>query len=284
MLIRARPDSQTCEVFVHRSAPDHQLTIEVRQKEVGKPDLIKMRHVGSLPYALPTLPVPTPPAPAGPPIHGMAILVQNAAKGVRAYSGATASTEGEALDNNLVVNFQSSRFHDGRVADVDPLSSRPSILLNDGVFYVADKTDPNDTVELSKVGSPVGTQPLKLAQVASLIGANIYLDNGDSVLVRWRPQGLPETLELTKPAAGSGISYEIYIINDPLFESTSSTVPVHDEFKEYYKILLALSLIQPGTPPDQFPLDDQFRLTIIPAGPLKKGSTRIPCMPGIIDP
>lgn len=281
MLIRARPDSQTCEVFVHRGAPDHQLTIEVRQKQAGKPDLIKMRHGGPLPYALPTLPVPPPPTPAGPPIHGLVIQVQTAPKGVRAFNGVTPSTEGAALDNGTVINFQSTRFHDGHVADVDALGGRPSILLNDAVFYTADKTDPTGKIELSRVGSPVGTPPVPLLPIASLIGANIYLDNDDSVQVRWQSQGLPEVLELKKPAAG--ISYEIYIINDPLFESTSSSVPVHDEFKEYYKILLATPT-SPGAMPDQFPLADQFRLKITPAGPLHKGSTTIPCMPGIIDP
>jgi hypothetical protein len=281
MLIRPRPNSETCEVFVHRSAPDHQLTIEVRQKQQpGKPDLIMMRHVGPLPYALSTLPPPTPPTPAGPLIHGMIIQVETAPKGVQAYNGNTESTEGAALDDNTVVNFQSDRFHDGHVAGVDQLGGRPSILLNDGVFYTADKTIGD--IELTRVGDPPGTST-HLSQIASLIGANIYLDDGDSVLVRFQAQGLLEQVNLNKQ---SGISYEIYIINDPLFESDSPNVPAHDEFKEYYKILLATPppTSPTGTPPDQFPLADQFRLKITPKGRPHRGSTRTPCMSGIIDP
>jgi len=281
MLLRAAPDSQTCEAFVHRSAPDHQLTIEVRQKQAGKPDQIRMRHVGPLMYALATLPPSPPPAPQ---IHGMVIQVQTAPKGVRAYNGLIASTEGDAVGGKAI-NFQDNLLHDGRVAGVDLLGGRPSILLNDGVFYTADKTDPADVIELTRVGASAGTSSVFLQPIASLIGANIYLDDGDRVLVRFQAQGLPEQVDLIKRPAASGISYEIYIINDPLFESTSPSVPPHDEFKEYYKILLATppSGSPPGTLPDQFPLADQFRLKITPADP-HRGSTRTPCMSGIIDP
>src|SRR5215216_1909422 len=94
MVLEPTKDGKTCEVFVHRSAPNHQLTIEVRQKQAGKPDLIKMRHVGPLPYALPTLGA----APGDPPIHGMTITVNKQPKGIKAYKpDGNPSTQGEGL-------------------------------------------------------------------------------------------------------------------------------------------------------------------------------------------
>lgn len=260
MIIQPSADGQSCEVFVHRSAPDHQLTIEVRQKQVGKPDLIKMRHVGPLPYAL------TPPGfPDDPPIHGIMIQVQNAAKGIRAFRPGNASTEGEGLD--LAINIEGNDFHQGAAGPVDALGGRPSILLNDAVFYTADKTSPDLTINLKK-----NNQQIKaLAPFASLIGANIYLDDGDAASMFWMPQGMLEELRLEKPA--QGISYEIYIVNDPLYEVDRTFIPTHDEFKEYYKLL-----------PD-VPSTDQFRLEVLlpPTQPndppvVSRGSTKTPCM------
>ncbi len=103
MILQPSQDSKTCEVFVHRSAPNHQLTIEVREKQKNGPDLIKMRHVGPLPFAVQPFN-----APAGQlPIHGMSIRVATAPKGIRAYTAQEASTEGEALA--LAINLDGRR-------------------------------------------------------------------------------------------------------------------------------------------------------------------------------
>jgi hypothetical protein len=259
MILEAAKDGRSCEAFVHRSAPNHVLTIEVRQKQAGKPDLIKMRHVGPLPYAL------TPPGfPDDPPIHGMTIMVKKAPKGVKAFIAKNPSTEGEGLD--LAINLEGADFHPDGVGPISMLDGRPSILLNDAVFYTADKISPQITVDLTRKNAKVK----RLAQFASLIGANIYLDPGDHVSLFWRPQGMVEELELVKP--DNGISYEIYIVNDPLYESDSILIPEHDEFREYYKLL------------PEVPLASQFRLEVLKtAGPnvppvALRGSTRTPCM------
>lgn len=262
MVLEPAPNGKTCEVFVHRSAPNHQLTIEVRQKQAGKPDLIKMRHVGPLPFALKTAG-----AVAGdPPIHGMAIEVRTAPKGIKAFKPGNASTEGEGLE--LAINMEGADFHAGNVGEIDILSGRPSILLNDAILYTADKTRPDLTINLKKVNQP---QPIReMEPFASLIGGNIYLDAGDSVSVRWQAQGVIEDLVLAK--RNDGVSYEIYIVNDPLYENETLPLPPHDEFKEYYKLF-------PNVPTEQ-----QFRLEVTnqvaPNAPPsnQRGSTRTPCM------
>jgi hypothetical protein len=260
MVLEPAANGKTCEVFVHRSAPNHQLTIEVRQKQAGKPDLIKMRHVGPLPYAL-----QTPGAAAGdPPIHGMSIEVSKNPKGIKAYKPGNPSTEGEEL--GLAINMEGADYHAGSAGEIDLLSGRPSILLNDAVLYTADKTRPNLTINLTKNNQQVKALP----PFASLIGGNIYLDEGDSVSVFWQAQGVLEDLRLEK--RNDGVSYEIYIINDPLYENETLQIPAHDEFREYYKLFSTV------------PQDKQFRLEVkqpaaANAAPSNdRGSTRFPCM------
>ncbi len=260
MILDPSNDNQRCEVFVHRSAPNHQLTIEVREKQATGPDLIKMRHVGPLPYALSDFP-------GDPRIHGMFIRVEKSPRGIRAYNGEP-GPEGESLD--LAINLDGQGFHNGTTGKIDELSGRPSILLNDVVLYTADKTSPALAIDLKKNGQQVRT----LEPFASLIGGNIYLDEGDSVIVRWMAQGMIEELKLPKPTNGS--SYEIYIVNDPLYESNAQFIPAHDEFKEYYKLC-----------PD-VALENQFRLDVKPKNgtPLpmiERGSTKTPCMSVYID-
>ncbi|HKR13297.1 MAG TPA: hypothetical protein VJT15_14640 [Pyrinomonadaceae bacterium] len=259
MILDPDENNERCEVFVHRSAPNHQLTIEVREKQKQGPDLIKMRHVGPLPYAL-----SSPDFEDDPPIHGMSIAVRANPKGVRAYRG-NPNSEGEAL--NLAINLDGEGFHNGATGEIDRLNGRPSILLNDVVFYTADKTSADLSIDLKRNGQQVRALP----PFASLIGGNIYLDNGDSVIVKWMAQGLLEELKLTRLANGS--SYEIYIVNDPLYESDSLGIPAHDEFREYYKLLPAITL------------ENQFRLDVKPIQGVKppRGSTKTPCMTVIVD-
>jgi hypothetical protein len=260
LILQPSPDMRICEVFVNRSAPDHQLTIEIRKKRPGKPDFIMMRHVGPLAFALPPPGAP----PAALPIHGFVIQVSPNSGSVKMYNPGSPSTEGQGLD--LAIDLQSPQFHDGNVGAVDPLGGQPSILLDDGIFYTADTTSPAVTTVIKRGGNDVGT----LNSFASLIGANLYLDENGTASVRWVHQGRLEGILLKRPdpATEPGASYEIYIVNDPLYETDSPAAPVHDEFREYYKILPAVFT------------QDQFQLvfnTVSPVPP-SRGSTKKPCM------
>lgn len=253
LIIRPSADASSCEVFVHRSAPDHHLTIETRRKRANRPDEIMMRHVGPLSFV--TF------EDVGHTVHGLFIQkLTEGEKGVRKYVGPP-TDEGLSLERALDLTAQP--FHSGSNLTVDPLGARPSLFLDDAVFYTADLTREGLEIRLRAPGGQ--EQPLN--PFASLIGANIYLGEDDTgVGLRWVQQGRLQSLVLRRPEAG--VSYEIYIVNDPLFESDEITDPalLHDEFREYYKIL-------------SVPSPDQFRL-VIPPPPegTPRGTTRAPCM------
>jgi hypothetical protein len=269
----ANPFEKTCEVFVHRSAPDHRLTIEVRRKQAGRPDIIMMRHIGQLDFL--------PPGEEGEtPRLGMRIEVNSNPKGVSRYDPAgpeDVSPEGEGL--GLAIDLDRLPSQEKSVGEINPQAGRPSILFNDGVFYTAAKTREDLKVGLVKDGVLVVQT---LPPFASVIGANIYLDEGEvegegsSVLVRWVQQGLPHVLQLEKPKPEEkekGLSYEIYIVNEPLFESEDSLLPRHDELKEYFKILPDAE--------EQFALLSPQQDEATGTGSSERGSTTTPCMPVI---
>lgn len=238
-----------CEVFINRSAPHHHLSVEVRRKRPNRPDEIMMRHLGLLPFARPPLQVP--------PRHGMFISVipkpPSAQPLVLAYNGNNPSSEGEEL--NLALNM--FRIHDVPTGPVEPIGGRPSILVEDGVFYTADTYPAGATLTKKKAGS----LPKPQSKFASVIGANIYLNAGQAVQMSWRPDGRDALLPLPKTA---NQSFEIYICNEPIFQDDSVQAPfAHDELSEYYKIL------------PNIPTDEQFVLTTPSPG---QGSLRTPCM------
>lgn len=251
------PNVNTCEVFVHRSAPDHRLTVEVRRKRPGKPDITMMRHPDPLEFTSP---------PGATPRFGMFIRVSPTPTGVKRYDPApnTTSPEGRGLD--LAIDIEGPQFHNGSVGRVDTLGGRPSILFNDAVFYTAvtsDELHRDLEVTLTRNNAVVEQE---FRPFASVIGANIYLDDpNNSVIMRWREKGRDHVLEMKKPE--DGVSYEICITNEPLFEDDESLFPRHEEFNEYYKIL------------PEVPRDQQFALNIPPPQPgTPRGSTTTPCM------
>jgi len=258
LILEPSQDGATCEVFVNRSAPNHQLTIELRRKRAGKPDFIMMRHIGPLAYGLATPGAP----PNAFPVHGVVIQAFPTPRGVRKYEPGNPSTEGEGL--SLAIDMEVAPFHNADIGAVDQLGGRPSIFMDDGIFYTADKTPDTLTTLLKKGGAVIQELP----PFANLIGANLYLEQGDTVSIRWRQQGRIEGILLQKPEPGT--SYELSIVNDPLYETDSTAVPVHDEFREYYKIL------------PEVPTQDQFSVefpTPPPTDtPASRGSSRAPCM------
>lgn len=238
---------KTCEVFVDRSAPDHHLSIEVRRKEAGKPDRILMRHLGPLSF--------TEVDPAQPPKHGLFIRVSPTPKGVTAFSGPP--TNG---NQKLTLAMDMFKIHEVQTGPVDSLGGRPSIVFDEAIFYTADTVPDNSaTLKKKKAGSVTKPQP----EFARIIAANIYLDAANRVAtLSWNQDGRDVLLDLKKI---NGISYEIYIDNEPCYEDDSAGAPIrHDEFAEYYKIF------------PEIPTDEQFILDF--PNPPDRGSTRTPCM------
>ena len=284
--------NDTCQIFVNSSATRHFLTIEVRRKTENRPDEIMMRHVGPLAFLPHDNDDPTDPT-TPPPVHGLFIEKFGGPKSVRRYTGNAAGSKGEQTFG-LAIDMQDATFHKGnpdtlpdpitgeerplldprtgaprRLLDIDNLVGRPSIFLGDGILHSALTTSPDLEIVLKRRGEVVKQMP----PFAKLLGVNIYLGDGERIRLKWRNQGKEATLFLEKPKPG--VSYEIYVANDPLFESPAISTnpeldPKHDEFAEYYKLFTAV------------PTDEQFRLFLPPrpegTPPIDRGSTDIPCM------
>jgi hypothetical protein len=251
LMLQPNADSNSCEVFVNRSAPNHHLTVEVREKRPNRPDSILMRHHGPLEFRS-----------SDEPIEG--ILIRRQPEGsISMYTGKPTAF-GETLTD--AIDLRGEDFHPGNEMAIDFESARPSIVIEDGIFHTAMKTSNKLKIKLTK-----GQQAVRdMEPFASLIGANIYLNQGEFLNFAWRERGLSKTLSLTQPAE-KGAYYEIYIINDPLFEDPEEP-KAHDEFAEYYKVL-------PTVPTDQrLKLD----VTFPPVEPQDKGTTKTPCMPVVV--
>ena len=123
-----------------------------------------------------------------------------------------------------------------------------------------------------KVKLTRGNEVRPLDPFASLIGANIYLNEGEVLVMNWRELGLSRTLSLTKPKPNAaGTTYEVYIINDPLYEDEEEPKG-HDELAQYYKVLPSVST------------DDRFKMEVEFIQPVAsdKGTSKSPCMPVVV--
>lgn len=260
LMLQPDAESKSCEVFVNRSAPNHHLTVEVREKRPGQPDAILMRHHGPLEFREPNS------------VDGLLIkhiafsdetgeLVPAGNMGM--YTGAPTAF-GEAL--SLAIDLRGEGFHPSNEMRVDFDSARPSILIQDGIFHTAFKFSP----EKIKVKLARGTEKRDLEPFASLIGANVYLNAGEFLVINWRDLGLSKTLSLTKPKQDE-TTYEIYIINDPLFEDEEEP-KAHDELAQYYKVLPSVAT------------EDRFKMEVEFVQPVAsdKGTSKSPCMPVLV--
>jgi hypothetical protein len=252
-------DNDTCQTFVHNASQLHNLSIEVRRKRPGppnkpdKPDVLMMRQLGPLFFT------------GADPSHTQGFIIQTdglqpADKGVRAYDGTEASDEGTKLSDAFKLTD-----HLTTVPVVNKFGGLPGILVDHGVLYTADKV----TVKARLV--PNSGAPVELTEVPTIIGANIYLDPSvpaHRVTLFWRQHGKDVHLTL-KPSAN--FTYEIYVINEPLFEEDSPGPPTHGEFAEYFKILSNVNEAE------------KFELEFLEEIP-DRGSSRAPCMSILLGP
>jgi hypothetical protein len=240
--ILAPTANQTCQTFVHNISDDHHLSIEVRRKRPGKPDLIVMRRNGPL-TVLDADPSET---------HGFLIRTEGLAagqKGVKAYNGPS-SPEGTSLFDAFVL----THLLDVPPGEVDPDGGLPSILIDHGTFYTADKQ-----TRRGRFRKPDGTEK-RLGEVPTIIGANIYRP-ATAVQLFWQED--EEDVHITlEPDAD--FTHEIYIINEPFFDDDSPDSPKHDEFEKYFEIL-------PDVPPEE-----HYNLELEPTA--LRGTTKNPCM------
>ncbi len=249
LMLQPDAESSACEVFVNRSAPNHHLTIEVREKRNDQPDEILMRHYGPLAFR-----------DMDPPVEGL-LIEREPAGSVSMYTGKW-SKFGDAL--TAAIDLRSEEFHASNELRIDVESTRPSIMIQDGIFHTAARTPDKLKMKLTR-----GKEQRDMPSFATLIGANIYLEQGESLLLSWREMGIKKTLSLIK--SDDGATYEIYIINDPLYENPEAA-KVHDELAEYYKVLPTV------------PTHERLKLDVVfpQTAPAERGTSRTPCMPVVV--
>lgn len=247
--ILAATEDNKCQVYVHKTSPPHTLSIEVRRKRKGKPDVLMMRHLGKLNSV------------GLDPKNGLLIhtnLGEGVETGVQAYNGDEESPEGFRLSDAFSLKKLL-----GVTPDIDPKGALPGISINHGTFYTADKFTGR-----AKINKNDGTVT-ELTEVPTILGANIYLspqNDEHAVTLIWRQQGADVHLPLV-PSRDS--SYEIYIINEPLFVPDEPTSLRHGEFTEYFKILRNV------------PRNQQFEIEFIDVP--ERGSNRTPCTSIVLD-
>lgn len=252
-LLMLFPDQNgACQVGVHRLSVQHKLSVEVRAKGTVPPDPPLLRLAGTLDSA------------------GLKISVDSEAPpGVSKF--VTGNGEFDRDDqNNDPRDFRWSL----DLQTLDPLQPpmlleesgiSPVITIKDGLLYTARQTNPlNVQVALTNVGNP----DTPLMSVARIIGANIYLKEGENLILSWYGEGkdqflaIPRKKALDRPAL-------IYIDNSPSLMPSGR--PDHSELAEYFKVI---SNATPAT--RRFDVDFQL------VGTNPHGTDRAPCMPAVV--
>jgi hypothetical protein len=268
LILEPASDSSKCDVGINRCSPNHQFSIEVRQKFNNPeiPDLIHMRHLGS------------------PEVPGIEIDVDPPSMdGVRKFvptinfnrQDPWPDQSPEAHDLRWIVDLAGGEFHAAEL-EVNGNGTEPNIQIKDGLFYTARRTD-DRLIGVSRTTRTKGTQPdLDLHRIASIIGVNIYANKANLIFTN---NGKPnQKVEMERDAESY---YEIRINNDPLFipkpdPDEPDPLPSHKELKEYYKVIDSVIDPNTGDPDEDF---TQFELVFSRKESPSLGSPRIPCMP-----
>ena len=254
LLMRAEGDGSSCEVGVNPLATDHVLSVEVRTKQVGKPDLINLRLFGPFNFRQP----------------GMTIAVSSPAGPVGAYKcvGSTApdpvtGTGGLEEDFRWILNLESNLFH-GKPLNSSVFNSQHTIKLQDAQYYFETANRADARLEFERTGG--GKDPLTLRRIGAIARASVFLAGTQSLLVKWNDgSGKEHILPLQK---ATDITYEIYIENTPLFVEADLQHPEQfEELVHYYRVIPSVAS------------NERFSLTPKPAGTAtgQEGSPTIPC-------
>jgi hypothetical protein len=241
LLLLTPDDTGGCYVGVDNVAPDHELTINVTARGTGQ---VLATLPGSL--NLPLLITVDPPT----------------GNGVLKYTSLPEPFERtydrDPRDIRWSVDFK--RLNPKMGIDYEKIT--PGITVTDGLLYSAEDTNPAQ-MEVDLI-APDGTV-IDWLRVGAVIGMNIYLQPGQTVLFEWNNSDGPQKLVLPQPdSIGSG--YDVAISNDP-----PAGAPYHNDFKAYYNIIT-------NVPPEL-----EYDLIFIPSN-LTVGQTQEqPCMSGLGD-
>lgn len=269
LILRASGTSRYSVVEVHQTASyPHILSVEVRTKIQGSPDVIAMRHFG--PLEPPGMTIDVDPAPTVPIVYK------------HQPSGVFDPILGGGLPDDFGWIPDLQTLHRPKSLSVDITKTRPAITIGNGIYYF-------HTAQLRN--GPIGVKQghvskSNLAGLASIVGANVYLDDTSKIVLKWTENGSAKDLRLGKPEPNS--YHEIYVDNSPLYEAPSGGA-THSELREYYAVLVP-SLPFEETFNLEFPNlvaeSDSLTASVSLDGSAKfdrRGTPRIPCMPIVLD-
>lgn len=256
-------DGEICQVGVNPLADNHILSVEVRIKQAGKPDLIKMRHFGPLNPRQP---------------EGMTIEVSPAAdqahraawKCISADPINYESGEGDPNDCRWLLNLEGPHFHKPQELIPTVFGTKDVIKLQGGAYYFTTAFRSGTQLKFKRTGGGLADQDFR--GIGGAARASVFLQPNQSVLVKWNDGTQEQVATLTK---ASGISYEIYVENTPLFVQVDpDNLESYEELVHYYKVI----------PTTQVPAAGRFKMTPEVDVPDRDfGSPDIPCQITLLD-
>jgi len=269
LILRAAEDRESCSVEVHRNAKsEHVFSVEVRAKIEGKPDIILMRHFGNLQGSQPAFTIEVSPPPSAPLVYKFQPTE---------IFDPTLASGGDEQDFRWITNLDELHKAD---LTVDLAQTRPGIMIKNGLYHFYAAARLVSPILITQGGRPRS----EIAALSSIIGANLFLEDGSEAVVTWNEGRATQTLSLEKPQQ-AGTSYEIYFDNSPLY-ADQSLGAIHSEFPEYYAIVKSPL-------GEDIPLNQQFDMQVLNAFPPRHQSgsikfdlrccPRIPCQSIVLE-
>lgn len=227
LLLLRSEDGKTCEAGVNHAGFRHVLSVEARTKTPNRPDVIHMRHFGNLNFRQP----------------GMSIQITGAGPDPNAFKFVSSAqidhANGDSApeeDFRWIINLEGGLFHGDEITST-VFGTQHVIRLEGGEYYFYTARRARPGLKFERKGG--GKKDKTFRRIGSVIGARVFLNDNQSVVMRWS-DGVQEdecVLTLSKPQ--SGVSHEIYIENSPLYEppTTLRNRPRHSELLEYYKVI-----------------------------------------------
>jgi hypothetical protein len=195
--------------------------------------------------------------------------------GVHAYHEKPEFSRNTGTDNGRdlrwAINLEGDEFHREVLKKVLP-EIQPSVMVDSGVFYTAERTDQNTVIiHRRRTGSYL------MSSIAGVVGVAIDVVPGYGVEISWYKGG-NRTLSLPRQGDPASTTYELTISNRPLADQTVDS----DELAHYYEVLTEMS----GS---SIPDDEKWHLDIeLESDFFEKGANifktdEIPCMPVLLD-
>jgi hypothetical protein len=274
LLLRSPEEQgQTCVVAVNPLALNHVFTIEARTKVPGRPDTIRMRHVGPLLLRHEGDGL----------IEGMSITVLGTEDDPVTPAAFKCVKKGEPIDYTSgasnppdedfrwILNLEGPQFHE-RSLKAPIFNSHHTVKLQGGQYFFRTAVRAPAAMGHRRKGG--GKSPVTFRRIGVIASASVFLTGDQSVTLAWQATTKEGDFTLTLHRE-ENTTHEIYINNAPLYldrppspdDPSSGELPLFDELPDYYKLIRNVAE------------EDRFQLipTILVDTRGDEGSPDIPC-------